>query len=104
VLANLLSNAIKFSPPGAAIQLSAARKQESVEISVLDQGPGFPDQLAAQLERYEKVFSTTGSAGESGLGLGLTLTREHLQRMGGNLTLRRGPSGGSEAVIVLSVA
>jgi signal transduction histidine kinase len=104
VLANLLSNAIKFSPPGAAIELSAARKHGNVEISVRDRGPGFPDQLADKLERHEKVFSTAGSAGESGLGLGLTLTREHLQRMGGNLTLRRPPSGGGEAVIQLGLA
>jgi len=104
VLANLLSNAIKFSPHGAAIQLSAARRPGGVEISVRDQGPGFPEHLAAKLERHEKVFSTAGSAGESGLGLGLTLTREHLQRMGGNLTLRRPNGGGGEAVIQLNVA
>lgn len=104
VLANLLSNAIKFSPHGAAIQLSAARRDGGVEISVRDQGPGFPEQLAAKLERHEKVFSTAGSAGEGGLGLGLTLTREHLKRMGGNLTLRRPVNGGGEAVIQLNVA
>lgn len=104
VLANLLSNAIKFSPPGTAIELSAAGKHESVEISVRDRGPGFPEQLADKLERHEKVFSTAGSAGESGLGLGLTLTREHLKRMGGNLSLRRPSSGGGEAVIQLGRA
>ena len=51
-----------------------------------------------------KVHSTPGSAGEQGLGLGLTLSREHLQRMGGRLALRTLPEGGSEAVIELRSA
>jgi signal transduction histidine kinase len=101
VLANLLSNAIKFSPNGSAIHLQARRKQDSVEISVRDRGPGFPADLAARLEQHQKVFSTEGSGGETGLGLGLMLTREHLLRMGGNMNLRRSSEGGGEAVIQL---
>jgi signal transduction histidine kinase len=101
VLANLLSNAIKFSPTGSAIHLQARRRQDGVEISVRDHGPGFPADLAARLEQHQKVFSTQGSGGETGLGLGLMLTREHLLRMGGNIDLRRSSEGGGEAVIEL---
>jgi signal transduction histidine kinase len=101
VIANLLSNAIKFSPTGSAIHLQARRKQDGVEISVRDHGPGFPADLAARLEQHQKVFSTEGSSGETGLGLGLMLTREHLLRMGGNINLRRSSEGGGEAVIEL---
>jgi signal transduction histidine kinase len=101
VLANLLSNAIKFSPSGSAIHLQARRKQAGVEISVRDHGPGFPADLAARLEQQQKVFSTEGSGGETGLGLGLMLTREHLLRMGGRIDLRRSAEGGGEVVIEL---
>lgn len=104
VLANLLSNAIKFSPPGAVIQLGARRLSDAVEISVRDRGPGWPPELAERLARGAKVFSTQGSAGEQGLGLGLTLTREHLLRMGGGIALRRPDGGGGEAVIELRSA
>ena len=104
VMANLLSNAIKFSPVGAAIELVAQRTQGKVEIIVRDCGPGFPDDLERSLNEGQRVFSTQGSAGESGLGLGLTLTLEHLRRMGGSLSLRRPPGGGSEAAIALPEA
>ncbi len=104
VIANLVSNAIKFSPRGAAIHLRARRKAGSVEISVTDQGPGIPSGLEGQLVQGRKVTSTQGSAGEEGLGLGLTLTREHLLRMGGSLALRRLPEGGSEALVELRSA
>jgi signal transduction histidine kinase len=104
VLANLVSNAIKFSPAGAAIRLHAERKAGAVEICVRDRGPGIPAELAQRLEQGAKVSSTPGSAGEQGLGLGLTLTREHLLRMGGQLALRVLPEGGSEAIIQLRSA
>lgn len=66
-----------------------------------DGGPGFPSDLAIRLQQQQKVFSTEGSGGETGLGLGLMLTREHLIRMGGNIDLRRSSEGGGEAVIEL---
>jgi signal transduction histidine kinase len=103
-LANLLSNAIKFSPPGAAIELSARRNQDRVEISVRDHGPGWPEDLREHLKAGSKISSTPGSSGETGLGLGLTLASEHLVRMGGRLTLRDAEGGGGEAVIMLPAA
>lgn len=60
--------------------------------------------LVESLEQGAKVSSTPGSAGEQGLGLGLTLTREHLLRMGGQLALRVLLEGGSEAIIQLRSA
>ena len=101
VLANLLSNAIKFSPSGSAIHLQARRNPHGVEITVRDGGPGFPSDLATRLQQQQKVFSTEGSGGETGLDLGLMLTREHLLRMGGNIDLRRSSEGRGEAVIEL---
>jgi signal transduction histidine kinase len=104
VVANLLSNAIKFSPPRSQIELSARRDGDHVEIVVRDRGPGWPDAIVERLERGDKIHSTPGSSGETGLGLGLTLTREHLRRMHGDLELRAAAGGGSEAVICLPLA
>lgn len=98
VLANLVSNAIKFSAPGAAIEIAAQRVEGQIEIAVRDRGPGFSGELIERLQEGVRPTSTTGSAGETGLGLGLTLASEHVRRMGGRLVLRSVPDGGIAAV------
>ncbi|HEX6242757.1 MAG TPA: sensor histidine kinase, partial [Polyangiales bacterium] len=98
VLANLVSNAIKFSVRDAAIELSAQRVDGQVEIAVRDRGPGFSGELIERLEDGVRPLSTPGSAGETGLGLGLTLASEHVRSMGGRLMLRRAAQGGEAAV------
>lgn len=98
VLANLISNAIKFSEPGAAIEIVASSSEGQVEIAVRDRGPGFSGELIERLAEGVRPLSTPGSAGEKGLGLGLTLASEHLRSMGGRLTLRRVSQGGEAAV------
>jgi len=104
VVANLLSNAIKFAPPESQIELHARRTGDSVEIVVRDQGPGWPQDVIERLGRGEKIPSTPGTKGEKGLGLGLTLVREHVTRMAGKLSLQPAPGGGSDAVIRLPLA
>ncbi|MFT3922035.1 MAG: ATP-binding protein [Myxococcales bacterium] len=104
VLANLISNAIKFSPPGATIEVEARREGPDVEISVRDEGPGFPSELLQRIRAGERVHSTPGTANELGLGLGLTLVAEHLRRMGGRLALRARDEGGSEVAVLLRAA
>ena len=104
VLANLVSNAIKFSPHGATIELTATRIGGEAEIVVRDQGPGFSDELLGKLADGVRPESTHGTRGEQGLGLGLTLAAAHVRRMGGSLSLRRLPSGGSAATVRMPIA
>lgn len=104
ILANLISNAIKFSPEGGTIALTAQRTGEQAEIVVRDQGPGFPDELIEKLAAGRRVESTEGTAGEQGLGLGLTLASEHMRRIGGELRLRKAQEGGGEAVVHVPLA
>jgi two-component system sensor histidine kinase ChvG len=74
VFRNLIANALSFSPPGAAIHISARREGGSVTVTIEDDGPGIPDnKLDAIFER----FYTERPAGEkfgthSGLGLSIS--------------------------------
>lgn len=104
VLGNLLSNAVKFAPQGSAIELFAERSGPDVRIVLRDSGPGVPPELLQRLEQDEALPSKLGTAGERGQGYGLQLVREHLQRMGGKLELRRRNEGGTEAVVLLQSA
>ena len=84
-LANLLDNAVKFSPPGAAVRLSARACPGGVQITVADQGPGIPeadrDRVTERFFRGETARHTPGS------GLGLALVQAVAQLHGGSVQL-----------------
>ena len=70
VLINLIHNAIKWSPPGEKIRVRAESNGDEVMISVLDKGPGVPeDQRERIFERFYQVDKSR-SGGEDGLGAG----------------------------------
>ena len=94
VLANLLSNALKYSPEGGEIRVGVRREQDQAVISVSDQGMGIAPAEQAQLF---KPFArgTASQRGIQGMGLGLYLTRQIVERHGGTIGLRSEPGVGS---------
>jgi signal transduction histidine kinase len=83
VMMNLLANAIRYSPNGGKIMLSARTQDEFIEVTVGDEGLGIPaDKLTKVFERYFQAHQT-GLKGPCGLGIGLYLCRELVERMGG---------------------
>ena len=104
ILANLISNAIKFSPEGGTIAVTAKREGAQAQIVVRDQWPGFPRELIERLSMGQRVESTEGTSGETGLGLGLTLASEHMRRIGGELSLKTADEGGGEATVHVPLA
>ena len=83
---NLIDNAIKY---GETAQIIMDRRQDSVRIAVVDQGPGLPDE---QLERVFTPFYRFHE-GKDGFGLGLSVARSTARAHGGDLTLRPGATG-----------
>ena len=96
VIFNLVSNAIKFSPPGGRVELSATAKGESVEITVLDQGPGMPPDMISSI--FERFQQGTGSAhkGKGGSGLGLAICKEIVNLHGGKIWVTTEEGKGSQ--------
>ena len=85
VLTNLLSNSVKFSPEGGTIRLDGRSQGEFALISVTDQGPGIPaDRLEQVFERFHQV-RTPQKSHSLGTGLGLTISREIVEKMGGRI-------------------
>jgi len=94
VLRNLLDNAIKFSPVGGTIDVSVNRVQNSVRISVSDQGPGIPpDELEAVFDKF--VQSSKTKTGAGGTGLGLAICREIVASHKGRIWAQNRPGGGA---------
>jgi signal transduction histidine kinase len=93
MLVNLLSNALKYgSPP---IEVAAARRAGTVEISVLDHGDPIPEEFHAHLfERYARA-DTIAARRQKGTGLGLYIVRQLAEANGGTVTHRRPERGGN---------
>lgn len=73
VISNILSNAIKFTPPGRQIDLRAERVDQSLQISVRDEGEGIEASFLPHV--FERLRQADASAKRSGLGLGLAIAR-----------------------------
>ena len=95
VLVNLLTNANEYCPQGANIGVKARRDGAEVEIDVIDDGPGIPEQ---QLEHIFERFSR-GDAGETqrvgGTGLGLAISKSLIELHGGTIGAESTPGEGS---------
>ncbi|MHB8618265.1 MAG: PAS domain-containing sensor histidine kinase [Chloroflexota bacterium] len=99
VLMNLLDNAIKFSPPGGSIEVSARADSDMVELNVRDHGPGIaPSHRRHIFERFYQAHSTNR---RSGLGLGLAISREIVERHNGTLQAEFPADGGTCMVVRL---
>ncbi|WP_313952242.1 CHASE domain-containing protein [Accumulibacter sp.] len=85
VLANLLSNAAKFSPRGETVGVSLLRRDQHLRIEVVDRGPGIPEEFRARI--FEKFSQADGSTtrDKGGSGLGLSISRALVERMGGQI-------------------
>jgi two-component system sensor histidine kinase KdpD len=85
VLVNLLDNAAKYAPPLSTIAIKARRSGSAVELQVVDEGPGIPeDQLSLIFEKFHRVKG--GDHQRAGTGLGLAICRGFVEAMGGGVT------------------
>nr|WP_325540405.1 PAS domain S-box protein [Ramlibacter sp.] len=104
VLQNLLVNAAKYTPDGGLIRLALAEGDGFATVTISDNGRGIEP---SQLDRIFELFmqAETGSGGESGLGIGLTLARSLVELHGGSLEASSsGPGQGSTFTVRLASA
>jgi signal transduction histidine kinase len=85
VVTNLLSNAVRYSPHGGTVRASFHFTPEWVELRVRDEGIGIPPESLAQLFQPFARASNATARHYGGLGLGLFICREIVQRHGGTI-------------------
>lgn len=104
ILVNLLSNAIKFTPAGGHIRAECAVEENTVALSIVDTGIGIArSKRAAVFEPFVQVKETLADR-ESGIGLGLAISRDLARAMGGDLTLTSVEGKGSTFTLSLPKA
>jgi len=104
IVANILSNAVKFTPPDGHIRVRAAVQGDCLKICVRDTGIGLePGALDRIFSMFEQNRPPSGQIA-SGLGIGLSLSRQFAEMHGGSVhATSDGPGKGSEFVVTLPV-
>ncbi|MCY4017862.1 MAG: ATP-binding protein [Chloroflexi bacterium] len=84
VLGNLLHNAIKWSPLKQAITITAVDLEDEISVSILDSGPGVPEDLRERV--FERFYQADVSrSGDDGTGLGLAICKHIIEAHGGRI-------------------
>ncbi len=105
VVINLLSNAAKFAPAeGGRVVVELAAAGRLLRVAVTDNGPGVrPEDRQVIFEKFRQAGDTlTGKP--QGTGLGLPISRQIVEHLGGSLRVESGPGGGARFVFELPCA
>jgi two-component system sensor histidine kinase KdpD len=102
LLVNLLDNVARHTPPGTNVSIRARRGFEEIELTVADDGPGFPPDVDpdALFDKFQRG-RTEGAQG--GVGLGLAICRAIARAHGGEIRAERIPAGGALFTLTLTL-
>lgn len=103
---NLISNAIKFTNRNGIITISVKPSNNSrfVQFSVKDTGVGIREEDIPKLFNVDSKFTSEGTAGEKGSGLGLSLVKEIIEKHGGTIWVESKFGQGSDFQFTLPIA
>jgi len=96
---NLLENSAKYAPRSTVIEIVAEQSKDYVAISVIDDGPGFPE---GREESMRAPFSRE-KASDDGLGIGLAIVDALTRKHGGKLELSNEANRGAKVTVRLPV-
>jgi signal transduction histidine kinase/ActR/RegA family two-component response regulator len=104
IYANILSNAVKFTPQGGNVVVRASVDEDGLLVSVRDSGIGLDAETIPRIFRMFEQSKTVSGQFSSGLGIGLSLSRQFAEMHGGAVEARSDGTGtGSEFLIRLPV-
>lgn len=105
IVRNLISNAIKFTPEDGRVVISAKEKEIGfIKIEVADTGVGISEEDQQKLFEKEASYSTPGTIGEKGTGLGLQLSKEFVESNGGKIWVKSQKGKGSTFTFTVPAA
>ncbi len=92
IIRNLLINAIKYTPAQGCITITAQTRSSSdappwVQICIADTGVGIPEAELPKLFNAQEHYTRKGTQNEKGVGLGLMLCKEFVEKSGGTITV-----------------
>jgi two-component system sensor histidine kinase VicK len=101
VLTNLLDNAVKYSPDGGEVEARLDVTDEHVVLTVTDDGLGIPEASREDVFRRFYRVDPEGTRGVGGSGLGLYITRQIVEALGGRVIVQPNEPRGSRFIVTL---
>lgn len=103
ILENLLDNAIKFSPRDGTITIQTAPRQDFLQISVTNEGPGIPKEQQAEIFNRFSQLKQADDPARAGFGLGLAFCQLATQAMNGSIWVESDGESGTTFCFTLPV-
>jgi signal transduction histidine kinase len=101
ILSNLVDNALRYTPAGTLLEVSAKNIEEGTQVSVIDNGPGIPeDELPKLFDRFWRAEKSRNRA-TGGSGLGLAIVKQLVMAHGGRVWAENLPGKGVQFNIIL---
>jgi len=106
VFNNLISNAIKFTKKGGSVKIfyETIANSRFLKFIVKDTGIGIKEEDIPKLFNVDSKFTSEGTEGEKGSGLGLTLVKEIIDKHDGNISVKSQYGVGTEFIFTLPIA
>jgi len=105
ILANLVDNAVKFSPDGGRVTVAARANDEVVEVRVVDEGIGIPEEEQRRIfTKFYRGESMARDPSTTGTGLGLFIAHGLVSAMGGRMWVDSREGAGSSFAFELPLA
>jgi signal transduction histidine kinase len=87
IIRNILSNAIKFTGENGIIDINTKRNKYNAFVIIKDSGVGMTADALSKLFQDNVSYSTFGTDNEKGIGLGLVLCKDFMNKMNGNIEI-----------------
>mgnify|MGYP002713034995 CR=1 FL=1 len=102
IMSNLISNAIKYTKEESKVDVNVVENATTVEISVVDEGPGIDDD---QMKRLFAGYKTDGNDEEEkpSPGFGLLITKRLVEKLQGKISVSNKPKGSSGAIFTVEL-
>ena len=99
IMHNLLSNALKYTPQGGHIFITATQEKNNVVIQIADSGKGIDKQDLPHI--FETFYQGNNSCMDMGTGVGLSLARQMVETMGGQIMVKSAIDKGTVFFVTL---
>ena len=104
IIRNTIGNAIKFSHPGSLIRFTSKNTESNVVLSLMDTGVGMTMEQIDNVMNKQDLKSTTGTKGEKGIGLGLKLVKEFMEKNLGDFNIESTVDVGTNLIFTIPKA
>lgn len=103
ILDNLLSNAIKFTEKNKSIYVDFNKSENTIDISIQDEGPGISEEDQKQMFKLFKKLTARPTDGEHSSGLGLAIVKSLVCKLNGKITVESKMGKGTKFIVSLPI-